>query len=106
MDQHQITMLVVAIGALRSLPPSVLCSQKTSESAAAANARSRYDRVVSKEGEVSRAEGVLAMAPSAGKSLNFVLSRAHAIRFQPTVGGVQAQFVDDPKGAVRERISS
>jgi hypothetical protein len=102
MDQHQLAILfgvIVAIIAIAAIS-FVLARQRRSR-----RLRERfgpeYDRVVRKEGEVRRAEGVLEMRATRRES--FVvrpLSASARSDFTDRWHAVQSQFVDDPKGSV------
>lgn len=60
-----------------------------------------YDRVVRKEGDVRKAEGVLELRARRREKLQLrPLSPADKASFANRWNEVQAQFVDDPRGAV------
>jgi hypothetical protein len=102
MDQHQLTILVavVAVVVVVAIVGFLVARKRRSE-----NLRERfgpeYDRVVKKEGEVRKAEGVLEMRAK----------RREKFELRPLPGDargdfaerwrlVQEKFVDDPKGSV------
>jgi hypothetical protein len=102
MNQHQMAILfgviagVVVVGALSFW----LARRRRSE-----RLRERfgpeYDRVVKKEGEVRRAEGVLEMrAQRREKFVIRPLSPVLRAEFASRWTSVQTQFVDDPKGSM------
>ena len=65
-----------------------------------------YDRVVRKEGNVKRGEGVLAFREKKREALNIhPLSSASRVEFSDRWNAVQAQFVDDPGGSVAKADS-
>lgn len=65
-----------------------------------------YDRVVRKEGDVKRGEGVLAFRERKRESLQIhPLSSASRLEFSDRWNAVQAQFVDDPGGSVAKADS-
>src|ERR1700752_1550295 len=60
-----------------------------------------YDRVVSEEQSVRRAEGGLEFREKKRKTIPIrELSRADQVAFEQRCHGVQSRFVDDPSGAV------
>jgi hypothetical protein len=62
-----------------------------------------YDRVISQEGDRRRAEGVLEFREKKRESLKIrPLSEANRQAYSNRWNNVQAQFVDDPEGAVAE----
>jgi hypothetical protein len=65
-----------------------------------------YDRVVRKEGNVKRGEGVLAFREKKREGLQIhPLSSASRLEFSDRWNAVQAQFVDDPGGSVAKANS-
>jgi len=102
MDQHQITILVVAIGAIVFAAAfGFLVARKRRSQQLRERFGPEYDRVVSQEGEVSRAEGVLAMRAKRREKFELrPLTASMRSDFSTRWSAVQAQFVDDPKGAV------
>jgi len=102
MDQHQITMLVVVIGAIAFAAAfGFFVARKRRSQRLRERFGPEYDRVVSKEGEVSRAEGVLAMRAKRREKFELrPLTAPMRSDFSDRWSAVQAQFVDDPKGAV------
>jgi hypothetical protein len=102
MDQHQITILVVAIGIIVFAAAfGFFVARKRRSQQLRERFGPEYDRVVSKEGEVSRAEGVLAMRAKRREKFELrPLTASMRSDFSARWSTVQAQFVDDPKGAV------
>jgi hypothetical protein len=102
MDQHQITILVVAVGAIVFAAAfGFFVVRKRRSRQLRERFGPEYDRVVSKEGEVSRAEGVLAMRAKRREKFELrPLTPPMRSDFSDHWSTVQAQFVDDPKGAV------
>ena len=101
MNQHQLAILfgvIVAISLIAVVGFIVARKRRTQQ-------RERfgpeYDRVLQKEGELRRAEGVLEIRAKRRES--FVLrslSADSSSDFENRWRFVQAQFVDDPKGSV------
>ena len=104
MDQHQIAVLigVVAAVALVAVVSYILARKRRSQ-----QLRERfgpeYDRVVKKEGEVRRAEGVLEMRTKRhDKFVIRPLSEETRADFAERWRVVQSHFVDDPKGSASQ----
>lgn len=102
MDQHQLTILMAVIAAVVviAIVSFVLARKRRSQ-----NLRERfgpeYDRVVKKEGEVGKAEGVLEMRAKRREKFELrPLSAEARADFAERWRVVQAQFVDNPKGSV------
>ena len=104
MTQHQITILlaVIAVIIVAAALGFALTRKRRSQ-----RLRERfgpeYDRVVKKEGEVRRAEGVLELR--AKRRQKFVirpLEPAISSDFTERWRTVQTRFVDDPRGSVSE----
>src|SRR5258706_6077610 len=102
MDQHQLTILIAVVAAVVvvGIISFLLARKRRSQ-----NLRERfgpeYDRVVKKEGEVRRAEGVLEMRAKRREKFELrPLSTEAQADFAERWRTVQAQFVDDPKGSV------
>lgn len=102
MDQHQLAILmaVVAAAAVIAVVGFVLARKRRSR-----QLRERfgpeYDRVLKKEGEVRRAEGVLEMRAQRREKFKIrPLAPDDSAKFAERWRGVQSQFVDDPKGSV------
>ena len=102
MDQHQLTILIALVAAVVviGIISFLLARKRRSQ-----NLRERfgpeYDRVVKKEGEVRRAEGVLEMRAKRREKFELrPLSSQAQADFAERWRTVQAQFVDGPKGSV------
>lgn len=100
MDQHQLTILIALVAAVVviGIISFLLARKRRSQ-----NLRERfgpeYDRVVKKEGEVRRAEGVLEMRAKRREKFELrPLSSQAQADFAERWRTVQAQFVDGPKG--------
>src|ERR1700735_4195549 len=102
MDQHQISIMIaviVADGVIAVI--SFLLSRKRRSQQLRERFGPEYDRVVKKEGEVRRAEGVLEMRAKRREKLEIrPLPSAKRTDFAERWRVVQSQFVDDPKGSV------
>jgi FtsZ-interacting cell division protein ZipA len=104
MDQHQIAILlgVVAAVALVAVVSFILARKRRSQLL-----RERfgpeYDRVLKKEGEIRRAEGVLEIrAKRREKFALRPLTEGIRADFAERWRVVQSNFVDDPKGSVSQ----
>jgi FtsZ-interacting cell division protein ZipA len=102
MDQHQLTILIAVIIAVAVIAVIgfIVARKRRSE-----NLRGKfgpeYDRVVKKEGEVRRAEGVLEMRAKRREKFELrPLARQARADFAERWRIVQETFVDDPKGSV------
>ncbi len=102
MDQHQLTILMAVVAAVVviAIVGFLLARKRRSQ-----NLRERfgpeYDRVVKKEGEVRKAEGVLEMRARRREKFELQpLTAQTRADFAERWRLVQAQFVDDPKGSV------
>jgi hypothetical protein len=102
MEQHQLTIIAAVIAGiiLVAVISFFLARKRRSQ-----NLRERfgpeYDRVLKKEGEVPRAEGVLEMRARHREKFELrPLSVAARPEFAERWRRVQSQFVDDPKGSV------
>jgi FtsZ-interacting cell division protein ZipA len=102
MDQHQVTIRIVVLVAIAVVVVIgfVLLRKRRSK-----QLRERfgpeYDRVVKKEGEVRRAEGVLEIRTKRLEKFKILpLTQASRADFAGRWQIVQSKFVDDPKGSV------
>ncbi len=102
MNQHQLTTIVAVIAAVIVIAviSFFLARKRRSQ-----NLRERfgpeYDRVLKKEGEVRRAEGVLEMRARHREKFELrPLPGATRAQFAERWRMVQSRFVDDPKGSV------
>jgi hypothetical protein len=104
MNQHQLTIIVAVIVAVSVIAviSFFLARKRRSQ-----NLRKRfgpeYDRVLKKEGEVRRAEGVLEMRARHREKFELrPLTGATRDQFGERWRMVQSRFVDDPKGSVAQ----
>ncbi|HYK23157.1 MAG TPA: hypothetical protein VEU75_00675 [Candidatus Acidoferrum sp.] len=102
MDQHQITiLLVVLVAVILIAAVGFLLSRKKRSQRLRERFGPEYDRVVRKEGEVRRAEGVLEMRSKRREKFELrPLSSTMRDDFTQRWLTVQSQFVDDPKASV------
>jgi hypothetical protein len=102
MDQHQLTILVAVVAAVVVIALiSFLLARKRRSQRLRERFGPEYDRVVKKEGEVRKAEGVLEMRARRREKFELrPLSSQARTDFAERWRIVQAQFVDDPKGSV------
>jgi FtsZ-interacting cell division protein ZipA len=102
MDQHQITiLLVVLVAVILIAVVSFFLSRKRRSQRLRDRFGPEYDRVLKREGEVRRAEGVLEMRAKRRDKLEIrPLSSSARSDFSERWQTVQSQFVDDPKGSV------
>jgi len=101
MDQNRVLMLIVVLAVIAVLI-IVWAAMKKRRSA---NLRERfgpeYDRVLEKEGDQRKAEGVLAFREKRREKFTLrPLTAADRSSFTIRWNEVQARFVDDPRGAV------
>jgi len=104
MDQRELTLLVAVIAAVVVVAVIVfLLARKRRSQQLRQRFGPEYDRVVKKEGEVRRAEGVLEMrAKRRDKFTLRPLPEASRLDFAGRWRAVQAQFVDEPAGSVSQ----
>jgi hypothetical protein len=102
MDQQQLTILIAVVAAVVviGIVGFILARKRRSQ-----NLRERfgpeYDRVVKKEGEVRKAEGVLEMRAKRHDKFELrPLTGESRADFAERWRVVQEKFVDDPKGSV------
>lgn len=102
MDQHQLTILIAVVVAVAVIAViSFILARKRRSQNLREKFGPEYDRVVKKEGEVRRAEGVLEMRAKRREKFELRrLSSASHSDFADRWRIVQQQFVDDPKGSV------
>jgi hypothetical protein len=102
MDQRQLTLLVAVILAVIVIAViSFVVARKRRSQRLRERFGPEYDRVVKKEGEVRRAEGVLEMRAKRREKFEIrPLSAASRADCAERWRIVQSQFVDDPKGSV------
>jgi gas vesicle protein len=104
MDQHQLTILIGVIVALVVVAAiSFLLARERRSKQLRQRFGPEYDRVLKKEGEVGRAEGVLQMRAKRHDKFSLrTLSESSRLDFAGRWTAVQSQFVDEPKGAVAQ----
>jgi hypothetical protein len=102
--QHQITILLAVIAVVVVIAAlGFVLTRKRRSQLLRQRFGPEYDRVVKKEGEVRRAEGVLEIrAKRRQKFAIRPLEPATCSDFTERWSRVQAQFVDDPKGSVSQ----
>jgi hypothetical protein len=102
--QHQITILLAVIAIIVVIAAvGFFLARKRRSLRLRERFGPEYDRVVKKEGEVRRAEGVLEIR--AKRRQEFIihpLAAAMCSDFTERWRAVQSQFVDDPKGSVSQ----
>jgi hypothetical protein len=104
MDQHQLTIVIGVIVALVVIAAiSFLLARERRSKQLRQRFGPEYDRVLKKEGEVRRAEGVLQMRAKRHDKFSLrPLSESSRLDFAGRWKTVQSQFVDEPKGAVAQ----
>src|ERR1700719_3367141 len=104
MDQHQISILIAVIVAVAVIAViSFVLARKRRSQQLRERFGPEYDRVVKKEGEVRRAEGVLEIrAKRREKFVIHPLSEGTRADFAERWRIVQSAFVDDPKASVSQ----
>jgi hypothetical protein len=102
MDQQQVTIVAAVVVAVVVVAVvSFLLFRKRHSQKLKERFGPEYDRVVKKEGEVRRAEGVLEMRARRREKFELrPLPAATRAEFGERWRIVQSQFVDDPKGSV------
>src|ERR1700686_4398393 len=104
MDQHQISILIAVIVAVAVIAViSFVLARKRRSQQLRERFGPEYDRVVKKEGEVRRAEGVLEMRAKRHEKFPLrPLPESSRLDFSERWKMVQSQFVDEPKGSVAQ----
>jgi len=104
MDQHQLTIVIAVIAAVLVIAViSFLLVRKRRSQQLRQRFGPEYDRVLKKEGEVRRAEGVLEMRTKRHEKFSLrPLPEASRLDFAERWRTVQSQFVDEPEGAVAQ----
>ncbi len=104
MDQHQLTIIIAVIAAVVVVAiVSFLLARKHRSQQLRERFGPEYDRVVKKEGEVRRAEGVLEIRTKRREKFAIrPLSEETRVDFAERWRIVQSHFVDDPKASVSE----
>lgn len=102
MDQRQLTILIAVVAAVAVIAViSFILARKRRSRQLRERFGPEYDRVLKKEGEVRRAEGVLEMRAKRREKFQVrPLSTASRSDFAERWRLVQSQFVDDPKTSV------
>lgn len=102
MDQNRVVILIVVIAAIVVIAIiSFFLARKRRSARLRERFGPEYDRVLEKEGEVRRAEGVLEMRAQRRKKFELrPLTAAARSDFSGRWRAVQSQFVDNPKAAV------
>jgi len=104
MDQHQLTIVIaVVVAAVIVAVIGFLLARKRRSEKLRERFGPEYDRVLKKEGGVRSAEGVLEMRAKRREQFSLrPLSESSRVDFTGRWKAVQAQFVDEPKGAVAQ----
>ena len=101
LNQNPVVIAVIIVGVLVVIAVALLVARKRRSQKLRERFGPEYDRVVKREGDVRRAEGVLAFREKRREQFTLrPLPPADRSRYEQTWRDVQAQFVDDPKGAV------
>src|SRR5579864_8915338 len=104
MDQHQLVIVIAVIVAVVVIAAiGFLLARERRSKQLRQRFGPEYDRVLKKEGEVRRAEGVLQMRAKRHDKFSLrPLSESSRLDFAGRWKSVQSQFVDEPKGAVAQ----
>ena len=104
MDQHQLTIVIaVVIAVVVVAVIGFLLARKRRSQKLRERFGPEYDRVLQKEGGVRNAEGVLEMRAKRREQFALrPLSESSQLDFTERWKAVQAQFVDEPQGAVAQ----
>jgi hypothetical protein len=104
MDQHQLAIVIAVVVAVVVIAViSFLLARKRRSQQLRQRFGPEYDRVLKKEGEVHRAEGVLEMRAKRREKFTLrPLPEASRLDFVERWRMVQSQFVDEPKGSVAQ----
>lgn len=101
MDQHQVLIVVLVIAVLVVLAIGLLAVRRQRSVKLRERFGPEYDRVVQQEGGTRKAEGVLEFRAKRRETFKIrPLQEADKASFSQRWSEVQAQFVDDPRGAV------
>ncbi len=102
MDQNHVVILIAVIAAVIVIAVlSFFLARKRRSAQLRERFGPEYDRVLKKEGEVRRAEGVLEMRTQRREKFELrPLTAASRADFSGRWRAVQSQFVDNPKAAV------
>jgi hypothetical protein len=104
MDQHQLALVIAVIVVVAVIAiVGFLFARKRRSQQLRQRFGPEYDRVLKKEGEVRRAEGVLEMRSKRREKFSLrPLPESSRLDFVERWKMVQAQFVDEPKGSVAQ----
>jgi len=104
MDQQQVTIIIAVIAAVVFVAAvGFLVARKRRSKQLRERFGPEYDRVLKKEGEVRRAEGVLEIRSKRHEKLAIhPISAETRVDFTERWRIVQSHFVDDPKASVSE----
>ncbi len=104
MDQHQLAILIGIVAAIVLVAVVIfIMARKRRSHQLRERFGPEYDRVLKKEGEVGRAEGVLAIRAKRREKLTIrALTPEARAGFADRWLTVQSRFVDDPKGSVSQ----
>jgi hypothetical protein len=102
-NQQVIIVVVVVLVLLAVIVVGFLASRKRRTKLLKERFGPEYERVVKREGDPRKAEGVLEFREKRREKLRIIpLSEADHLQFAKRWTAVQALFVDDPKGAATE----
>ena len=104
MDQRQLTLLIAVIAAVVVVAViAFILTRKRRSQQLRERFGPEYDRVLKKEGEVRRADGVLEMRAKRREKFTLrPLPDESRLDFAERWRAVQAQFVDEPAGSVTQ----
>jgi FtsZ-interacting cell division protein ZipA len=101
MNQNQILLLVVVIAVIAVAAIAFVTARKRRSAKLRERFGPEYDRVLQKEGDARKAEGVLEFREKRREKFTLhPLSEADKSSFDVRWREVQSRFVDDPRGAV------
>jgi FtsZ-interacting cell division protein ZipA len=101
MNQNQILILVVVIAVIAVAAIAFVTARKRRSAKLRERFGPEYDRVLQKEGDARKAEGVLEFREKRREKFTLhPLSEADKSSFDVRWREVQSRFVDDPRGAV------
>jgi FtsZ-interacting cell division protein ZipA len=101
LNQNTVLIAVLIVVVLAVIAVAVLVARKRRSQKLRERFGPEYDRVLKREGDVRRAEGVLEFREKRREKFTLrALPPADRDRYAQTWRDLQAQFVDDPKGAV------
>lgn len=101
MDHNQVLIVIVVIAVIAVIAIALVTTRKRRSEKLRERFGPEYDRVVRKEGDPRKAEGVLEFREKRREKFNIrPLSAADRSSFGVRWNEVQSRFVDDPRGAV------